>query len=679
MQDYLINRISWLAKNSPDKLAVAFKAETLTYRQLMQRIEGIARLLQKEGIQQGDRVCFTALSKPEMVAIYLGIQLSGGIAVFLDKNSTPQNMSDICKESGAKLLLTDKPMGEYAEDLPLRPMRALYQESENVTELCESILINPDWESIAEILFTTGTTGKPKGVMLSYKAVYHILSNTIQGVGIKESDILLLPLPLNHSFALRVLRAVLYQGATVVLQNGFTFAKEVERNIVLYHCNAMACVPSSFEVMRSQMQESFGTILSNMRFIEFGSGSLTIQQRREITTLLPQTTIYNTWGSSESGGAIFCNISEVVKDENTIGALGRPLDGKVQIKIRGADNVELEGIPSHPGRMLLKGEMQMSGYWNDPEATAQALVDGWLVTGDIAYLQNGYVFMLGRADDIINVGGEKVSPIEVENIAGQYKWIRECACIGVDDPDGLLGQIPVLFVVVKNGYFESEFAKYLASKMERFKLPRRFIQIAELPRNRMQKIDRKALKNIWDNRNMAEPLNPVMQAILSRRSIRHFSEREIPLPVLDMILQAGYHAPSSHNMQSWRFTVLTQGKDIQKLKDSVRVAAEIKKIHFYGFENPKALILVSNDSRNPNGCQDSSCAAENIMLAASSYGIGSVWLNPLVTLRDIPPVKAILDDFGIPSNHIIWSTIALGYPISEGRSLAKKKDVVYYI
>lgn len=679
MHDYLVNRISWLAENTPDKLAVAFKTETLTYRQLMQRIRGIARLLKDEGVEPGDRICFTALSKPEMVATYLGIQLCGGVAVFLDKNGTPENMSAICRESGARLLLTDKPMKEFAEALPLRSLHDLYQRSEDLAECCGAAKINPDKESIAEILFTTGTTGKPKGVMLSYKAVYHILSNTIQGIGIEENDILLLPLPLNHSFALRVLRAVLYQGATVVLQNGFTFAKEVERNISLYHCNSMACVPSSFEVMRSQMQDSFGPVLGSMRFIEFGAGSLTIRQRREITALLPNTTIYNTWGSSESGGAIFCNVSEAVKSEAAIGALGKPLEGKVRIKVLDSNGIEMESSPLCPGRMLLKGDMQMSGYWNNPEATAQTLTDGWLVTGDMVYLQNGYVFMLGRADDIINVGGEKVSPVEVENIAGQYEGIRECACIGAEDPDGLLGQIPVLFVVTRSGYSEEELIKYLASKMERYKLPRRFFQITELPRNRMQKIDRKALRKLWDDRDTTDLMNPVMQAILSRRSIRRFTDQEIPRTVLDMILRAGYHAPSGHNMQSWRFTVLTQANDIQKLKSSAKAAAEAKNVHFYGFENPKVLILISNDIRNPNSCQDSSCAAENIMLAAGSYGLGSVWLNPLVTLRDVAPVKTVLDDFGIPSNHTVWSAVALGYPVSEGAALAKRKDVVYYI
>lgn len=416
-----------------------------------------------------------------------------------------------------------------------------------------------------------------------------------------------------------------------------------------------------------------------MRYIEVGAGALSIKQRKEITTLLPNVKIYNTWGSSETGGAIFCNVTEVVSSEINIGSLGRPLDGKVEIKVIDAEGNSVESNEDNPGRLALRGAMQMAGYWNNVVATEQAMIDGWLVTNDMVYVRNGYVFMLGRADDIINVGGEKVSPIEVENLAGQYEGIKECACIGVEDPDEILGQIPVLFVVAKNGYTEEALVKYISARTEKYKVPLYFYQIERIPRNRMQKVDRNELRRIWNGKNSLELLNPVMQTILSRRSIRKFEDKDIPRTILDMILKAGYHAPSGHNMQSWRFTVLTQEDDIVKLKELTRIAAEKNKVHFYGFENPKALILVSNDERNINGCQDASCAAENIMLAAWSYGVGSVWLNPFKTLRNAEPIRDLFDSYDIPTSHVIWVAIALGYPFSDGVTLQKNANVIRYI
>jgi long-chain acyl-CoA synthetase len=124
---------------------------------------------------------------------------------------------------------------------------------------------------------------------------------------------------------------------------------------------------------------------------------------------------------------------------------------------------------------------------------------------------------------------------------------------------------------------------------------------------------------------------------------------------------------------------VTKKEDIMRLREQTRIAAEDRKVYFYGFENPQVLILVSNDKRNMDGCQDASCAVENIMLAATSYGLGSCWLNPLMTLRDVEPVCHVLDDFGIPSNHTVWAMVALGYPVAEGVLLAKKKDVVYWV
>lgn len=699
--DTLLHRMGELAQSQPTKAAVIFKSDTVTYEQLYTRILGAARVLEAEGAVKGDRICFTAVSKPEMVVMYLGIQAISAVPVFLDKNATPENMLAIYHDAEARFLITDKPLKEYADQCSHLSMRDVYARACAEAERGDLFLdFSPAPADLAELLFTTGTTGKPKGVMLSYDAVYHIFMNTIRGIQIAEDEVLLLPLPLNHSFALRVLRAVLYRGATAVLQNGFTFAKAVEENIETHHCTALACVATSYEVMKTQMQDAIGGILSKLRFIEFGAGAVSIRQRREICALLPNVQIYNTWGSSESGGAIFCDVSDCVRrdasgEPSVVGTLGRPLPGEVEVAILSpeaplSDPEKLIGhlseyfLPvnatdaAHPGRMVLRGAMQMSGYWKNPEGTAQTLVDGWLLTGDLAYLDEaGNVYMLGRADDLINVGGEKVSPIEVEELAGQYPGIRECACVGAEDPEGLTGQIPVLFVVAKPSYDEDELLRFLAGKTERYKLPGRILKVEEIPRNRMQKIDRKALRALLEQGSDATLMNPTVETILSRRSIRKFTDKEIPQEILKILLRCGVYAPSGHNMQTWHFTVLTKQEEIVRLRDATAaVAHERKDVHFYGWENPKALILISNDARNVDGCQDASCAAENIMLAARSYGISSVWLNPLMTLRNISPVREILDEYGVPASHTVWASVALGYSAAEGALLKKRMDVV---
>lgn len=684
MYDTLVERILYLGKKQPDKLAAVFKKEQLLYGELGERLRFVAFRLEQLGIKRGDRVLFTAISKPEMVTAYLGIQYLGAVAVFVDKNAAPAQAVAIAKEAKASLFLTDKPMKDYGEACRLFSLKKICEQPEpdggEAVMRPKAVYRKPGPEELAELLFTSGTTGRPKGVMLSYRAVYHILKNTVKGIGIREDEKILLPLPLNHSFALRVLRAALWQGASVILQNGFTFAREIENNLDAYGCTALAVVPASVETIARQMQGRFAEIMGRFRYIEASAGSLSIEQRKRLVSQLPHTVIHNTWGSSESGGALFLNVTEAVGDSVRVSALGKPLPG-IEVRVLDENGNEIESDREHPGRMALRGPMQMSGYWGQEELTAQTLKDGWLLTGDLVYMDaEGYVYMLGRMDDQINVGGEKVSPIEVENAASEYPHIRECACIGVPDPEEILGFVPVLYVAVRDtGYSAEDLHSFLAGRLERYKLPARYIAVQKLPRNQMQKIDRKALRAMWKTKGNEDLMNPVMQAILTRRSVRRFEERPIPRSVLEMILQAGYHAPSGHNMQTWRFTVVEDREKIRRLKEAVLATAKECGVYCYGFENPACIILISNDERNPDGCQDASCAAENIFLAAHSYGIGSVWLNALMTLRRQEPVKHILDGFGIPDDHRIWCMAALGYPLGEGVLLAKNDKVVHFV
>lgn len=677
MNETLIQRIRVIAEEKPDKIAVAFKTEQLTYSELNKRISKIAARICEFGIERGDRVLFSAVSKPEMVMMYLAIQFVGAVAVFVDKNSTQQNAINIFEDAQAKMFFTDKPMEVASKNITTYSLRKACTESTNKT-VCYEI---PKEDSLAELIYTSGTTGKPKGCMLTYKAINSIWENTVRGIGMKENDVILIPLPLNHSFALRVLRAGLSIGATVVLQNGFTFAKEIENNIEAYACTAIAIVPASVETVARQMQDRFFEIMGRFRYIEVSAGSLPINLRKNLTEKLPNTIIHNTWGSSESGGAIFLNVSEITKKyPEKIDALGKPLDN---VAVKGVDEkgreIPIDNI--HPGIMAIHGDMQMVGYWNKPEMTKKTIRDGWLITGDLVCRdEDGFYYMLGRADDIINVGGEKVSPVEVETVAMEYERVSECACVGVDDPNGILGSVPILYVVSKDSRFsENELRQIMSGKLEKYKQPFRVIEVLELPRNNMQKVDKNKLKAMWERHDVLPIVNETMQTIMTRRSIRKFTEKRIEREILESIVNAGYYAPSGHNMQTWQFTVITETSEIKRLKDISKKTAEDNDVYFFGWENPVAIILISNDKRNPYGCQDASCAAENIMLAAWSYGIGSVWLNPLMTLREKSPIKETLDGYNIPKNHIVWSAIAMGYPITEGALLKKKADVINWI
>lgn len=676
--DTLIKRIEVLAKEQPEKAALAFKNQIVSYRKLADRMRNVASRMTEMGITKGDRVMFSAVSKPEMAVLYLATQYIGGIAVFVDKNITPNKAIEMYEDSGARVFFTDKPLKGYEEKCNVYSLKKAYNEcGKTLAEYCI-----PNENDIAELIYTSGTTGIAKGCMLTYKAIRSIWNNTIDGIGITGDDITLIPLPLNHSFALRVLRSCLYMGATVVLQNGFTFAKEIENNLERFACTSIAIVPASVETIAKQMQDKFPEIMGRFKYIEVSAGALTTEQRKRLVAQLPNTIIHNTWGSSETGGVLFLNVTDTVHNRlDKIATLGKPISG-AEIKTIDDKGNSIESDPSHPGRMAIKGDMNMIGYWNKPELSEHTIIDGWLVTGDMIYEdKDGYLYMLGRADDIINVGGEKVSPIEVENVASEYEGVSECACIGVEDPNGVLGSVPVLFYVVSknNNCDKDELRQFLSQKLERYKVPEYFFELIALPRNAMQKIDRAALKMIWESRDNRLPLTETIKTILTRRSIRKFTDRKIEKEILCTIVKTGYYAPSGHNMQTWKFTVITAEEELRELKRAAKEAADSNKVHFYGWENPAAIVLVSNDRRNADGCQDASCASENMMVSAWSLGIGSVWLNPLMTLRNEEPVKSLLDRYEIPKNHTVWSAIAMGYPVTEGVKLKKNEEVVTWI
>ncbi len=183
--------------------------------------------------------------------------------------------------------------------------------------------------------------------------------------------------------------------------------------------------------------------------------------------------------------------------------------------------------------------------------------------------------------------------MEVENAASEYEGVRECACIGVKDEEGVLGQIPILYIVSNDRLAEDELARFLSNRLERYKLPQKYLYIDELPRNKMKKLDRKALYKRFAEIGEKNLTNPVIQNILNRRSIRRFTDKKIPKEILDMLVKAGYHAPSGHNLQTWRFTVIQKTGRINSLKETVQLICQKREVHFYGFENPVCLIFDS--------------------------------------------------------------------------------------
>jgi long-chain acyl-CoA synthetase len=676
MNRRLVDTFLFNAGAHPEKACVCCGDAVLDYGDVSGQVLACADALRERfDIRRGDNVVISAVSSPDYVVAFLAAQYLGAVTIPVDKLVKPEALGKLVEYVNPKLVLAGGNCG-YSGDrvASLRETvrgAGIGRIPAGPAEMAES--------DVAEMLFTTGTTGTPKAVMLANGGIREITRNTIAGIGMLADDVVLIPLPLNHSVGMRVLRSILTLGATAVLQDGFAFAKELEVNIVRHGCTGLVCVPTSIEVLRQQMQSKFAEVLGRLRYIELGAGSLSIPMKRKIVEELPGTTVYNTWGSSETGGAIFLNVTE---HQDKLSSLGKPVNGVEFAVLRPDGTFGPAGDPASAGRMSLKGGMRMSGYYNLPDETSNALRGEWLVTNDLAYSDSdGFVYMLGRADDIINVGGEKVAPVEVENIAIGFEGVRECACIGVADP--LTGQAPVLFYATEGGDFsESDFKAFVAQKAERHQVPRCYVRVDSLPRNRMSKLDRKALRKMWENfaAGGAGSRNAAIEAILARKSIRDFTDEAISKEDLETIVKCGIHAPSAHNMQTWRFTVITNADVIARLKDILARKAKSYKTVCYGFNNPSAVILVTNDRRNRNAAQDCACAAENMMLAAHSLGLGSVWNNAISYMQEDEEVRQVLEAVGVPAQHLPWLLLLMGHrTTADLKSPQRREDVVRWV
>ncbi len=668
-------------RQNPQKTAIINGNKEIQYSLLVDQVETLSRVLCEMGIRKGDKIVYSAPSKAEYIVLYLAVLNIRAVSVPVLKSASFEEVRYISELTEAKLVVSDSPKLKDMKNII--SFKDLFEKVSRET-VGECVIgkagVSP--EDISEILFTSGTTGRPKGAMLSYRAIYASILNTAEGIGMREEDILLLPLPLNHSFGMRVLRSALYNGETIVVQNGFSFAGELKDNIEQNNCNCMVCVASGFEMIKQQIGKNYQKILSRLRYIEFSAGPVSEGLRRELCDNLPDTIIYNTWGSTETGGALFLDVSH---QKDKIWSAGAPIR-EIQIKIVDDSFREMPHDGQMVGRLALKGDMLLSGYYGNEELSVEYMRDGWFITNDAVSIDSeGYVRMRGRVDDIISVGGEKVAPADVERLVEEAAGIPGCVCVGVDDPDGVLGSVPVVFTE-KEISDPKKIEEYIRVNGTSFMIPKAFVTVPEIPKNYMGKTDRKALKQLWisgvcgrEKRNREEePAKIMLSLIKGRRSIRSFNDRQIEEQKLTDILEAGRYAPSGHNMQTWRFTVLRDSTEIQRLKKVIELVAKDKKTPFYGFLNPQNAIIVSNDRRNSDGIQDCAAATENMLLMAHAHGLGAVWLNSCLYISDEPAIREQLQKYGLPDSHIVYGIVAMGYYDVSAKVPMKKENVIHY-
>ncbi|WP_078427856.1 long-chain-fatty-acid--CoA ligase [Alkalihalobacterium alkalinitrilicum] len=495
----LYTNLSNSFKLYPEKEAYVFLNESTTFRELHQKVNQFAHSLSQQGIKKGDSVALLLGNTPEFIIAYYGALCSGATVVPVNPTFTSREIEYILSNSKAKGVIADASLHTTLTEVKLKlPTISFIVYTKAIeSELAFESFVNHnvqtfagpsiEEEDLAVILYTSGTTGNPKGVMLTHK---NLLSNAEACRDLFEmtkEDRVVTVLPIFHVFCMTVcFNASILSGATMLLIPKFS-PQDVVETISKQQATIFAGVPTMYNFLLQipTTKEQF----SSLRISISGGASLPVallHKFKEHTGI----DIQEGYGLSEAAPVTTFN---PINGERKPGSIGVNLPN-VENKVVDIDGNE---VPTgEVGELIVKGPNVMKGYLGMPEETSRTIKDGWLYTGDMATMdQDGYVFIVDRKKDMILVGGYNVYPREVEEVLYDHPEIIEAAVIGV--PDESYGEAVKAFVVSKNpSLIENDLKIYLEDKLVKYKRPQYIEFLAELPKNTTGKILRRNLRNV---------------------------------------------------------------------------------------------------------------------------------------------------------------------------------------
>lgn len=468
-------------QNIPDKVALISGNTEITYSQLWDYCLCAAEKLKQDyHLKKGDRVILSAAGNIEFVYAYFGVHIAGGICVPIDPD-TNQTRFEYIEKSTTPVCVMGLLHNVKKETIPF---------SDVVNGTSKATYIAPEQSQVADILFTTGTTGAPKGVALSYNNLSAAARNINAFIGNTSSDVELLALPVSHSFGLGRLRCSLSKGATVVMLGTFANVKKFFKEMTRCQVTMFAMVPASWGFIKKMSGKYIGKFADQLKFIEIGSSFMPVEDKELLMSLLPKTRICMHYGSTEASRSAFMEFHTYKDNLLSIGKASP----NVEIKI-----FTSQGTPAalgEEGEVCVKGEHVTCSYWNEtPERFASDFYDGYFRTGDCGTMDaEGNIYLKSRIKEMINVGGKKVSPMEVEDILNTIPGIKESACIGIPDPGIVLGEVVKAFIVADDNLSDEEIMQQLRPQLEVYKLPVEIERINAIPKTGSGKIQRLSLK-----------------------------------------------------------------------------------------------------------------------------------------------------------------------------------------
>lgn len=469
----------------PSKIAIIASDREISYADFWKCIQGTADKLCKMGISEGDRVILEASHTVEFLVCCYAIHLAKAIHVPVEKSVPDDRIEEISSEIQPKLILKGA-----------HPFEGLGLSYETLMDSEVSEPNFPSEELLQEILFTTGTTGKSKGVMVTHYAQMNMCESQNAILNYSKDNVWLIPTPMNHAAGLRKTHMSMVMGSTVLLIEGFKNLKLFFDSMRNYKVTSLYLPPSAVHYILMLASKELAKYDGQLDFLYSSSSALPSGDKEKLIELLPHVRKFDAYGGSEVGAVCYIDYNSVHRD---MGCVGKANSG-VDIFIVDEDYKPFKATKDNPGIIAIRSNTVTAGYWNEPKLTAETIHDGVIYMTDLGYIDNeGYLYLVGRRDDVINIGGLKVAPTEVEDVTLKYEPIAECACVPFDDK--VYGRVLKMYVVMKDGYsFNIEdIISYLETKLEAYKLPKYIECISEIPKTYNGKIDRKRLVALVDN------------------------------------------------------------------------------------------------------------------------------------------------------------------------------------
>ena len=408
------------------------------------------------------------------ITVYLGIIKSGNVCIPLNSLIEQDNLNYIIGLTGCKLIFLSRNIRTG-----LKISETVYDESSIKTIIqqteADSVYFDPvkfDDKNIAEIIFTSGSTGKPKGVMISHLNLCTNTNSILKYLKLTSADIIEVVLPFYYCYGLSLLHTHLKAGGSMVLNNSFILLGSVIDDLLKYRCTGFAGVPSHYQILLRKSQTFTKTKFPDLRYVTQAGGKLHSVFIEEFIRYFPEINFFVMYGQTEATARLSYLPPELIKSK--IGSIGKAIPDVI-LKVVNEKNEQVE--VGEVGEIVTRGDNVMAGYYQDPEGTAEVLNNGWLHTGDMARTDNeGFIYLVSRKKEIIKVGGNRISPKEIEEVILSVPEILDCTVAGVDDE--LLGEAIKATIVIDSSLnknmIENKILEKCREKLALYKIPKQF-------------------------------------------------------------------------------------------------------------------------------------------------------------------------------------------------------------